>query len=173
MEPSRELVLNSFFLKTTFFLDPQLTTSVTIGVCRDKGVGVIFAGKKKSIVFPFHIFYQLAISFENIQSCLEGAEKGQQLSLDSGEFIGTKRFFGKNYVKLAADKQHYIMLNESEYNQFHRYLPQINRRITELFSREVAIRSFVEAISSGEEIKPPPDLCPYLINRLLEEVSFR
>lgn len=173
MESTKEV--NRFLLRTTFFLDPLMTKSVTVGVCRDKGVGVIFSSAKRPnpLIFPFHIFYQLAIHFVNIKSHLEGDAtfSPPPPTLDSGESIGIKRIFGKYYVKLGDDKKQSVLLNESEYAQFYRYLPQVNNRVTELFSREVAITSFVKDILSGDTFKAPPDLCPYLVNRILEEVT--
>src|SRR5436190_18188310 len=69
--PRRKEVLNlltGIFLKSVFFLDPELTKCVIVGFVKNRGnsLGVLFKGRKGAVSLTSNTFNQFAVHFNEI-----------------------------------------------------------------------------------------------------------
>lgn len=162
------------FLRSVFYLNPQCTKYVLVGVFADRenSVGILLKGLKSSTYWSPLVFNQFILNANEITKALDtpGVHKFKS---DSGEDIVVKKVFGKKYAVLS-DGQHSLMLTEAEWTQFVNVLPCISRQINELFLSEDVLKLYISGILASAEnfVTPPEGLPGHLCDRLFDEVQY-
>lgn len=165
-------ILNGIFLRSVYFLNPELTKCLIIGIFKNRGdsLGVLFKGRKGSIYWPLSSFNQFSACFNDIKSALDNQSKFY-MRLDGGEDIKIRNVFGKSCAFLY-DGDHTLTLDKNEWSQFLSYLPIVHRDINELFYNELLIQEYIRNLILGPEddVLKPDELPSLIADRLLDEV---
>lgn len=166
-------LISGVFLKSVFFLDPELSKFIVAGVFENKGnsLGIVIRTKKSFIYWSYDIFNQLIVHFEKVTEALDTPKNKPHIKLEGGEDIRMYSVYGKLYVALY-DGERTVSLNKSEWNQFILSLPAVYTSLRDLFTNEDLIRSFIaDLVTTGLTAVPPESLPPVIVNRLIEEVG--
>lgn len=169
--------IREIFLKNIFYLDQDYSKFVVVGYFESFAhkVGILFKTSKNYIFWPYNTFNDLAFHFDNITSSLvSGDKKGFSIRNGEGYAMNVKKVFGNLYVSIH-DKEHKILLNQSEWTQFTRSLLEIKKHLVELFTNEQQIQLFIDSVLVSEEEDgaiPPEGLPVHFVNKLVDEVLF-
>lgn len=170
--PAPNLV-TGVFLKSIFFLNPECSKYVLVGVFADRAnsVCVLIKGKKGFTLYTPEVFNQLLLLTSQVSEALD-SEGVQRFGIDSREDIVVKKVFGKKYAVLF-DGHHTLTLTPTEWVQFTNTLPCLNRQLTELFLCEDLLRSYIIGLLANEDyVSAPKGLPLHLCDRLFDEVQF-
>lgn len=155
-------VITGIFLKSVFFLNPELSKCVITGIFkdRDNSLGVLINGRKGNIFLSYEIFCQLCDRFNEITIALSSKT---QYSI--GEHLQVINVFGNQYACIS-DGRHSLTLDFKEWDQFIKSIPLICRALLDLFYLESDIDKFIK---SDTEVIPdylPSDIFDRLIREL-------
>jgi len=118
-------LLTGVFLKSVYFLDPELIKCLIVGLfkSRNYNLGLAFKGRKGAVFWPFETFIQFVPDFNKVTVAIE--TKGKLvLEAGSGESIKVCMICGKPFVFLY-DGEHSLSLNFKEWNLFLNNLPLV------------------------------------------------
>lgn len=169
--------IREIFLKNIFYLDKDYSKFVVVGYFEnlEHTVGLLFKTGKSYTFWPYSIFNELAVHFDNITSSLTSdTKKGYSIRNAEGYELKVKNVFGNLYVSIH-DKERTILLNHSEWVQFMRSLHEIKKHLVELFTNEQLIQIFIDRVLISEEEDdaiPPEGLPTHFVNKLVDEVLF-
>ena len=161
-------LLTGVFLKSCYFLDVDLTKCVVTGIFKNRGLGLLFKGRKGCVFWPYDAFCELATRFNEVTLALEGKTQFS-FRVDTGEDIRVNMVFGHQYA-YVSDGEHSITLNRNEWCMFINNLPLIYMSLRELFTNQDTIQTFIDQLlADGEQ---HTDQLPSLINeRLFNEIA--
>ena len=173
--PRRKEVLNlltGIFLKSVYFLDPELTKCVIVGFVKNRGnsLGVLFKGRKGAVFLTHNTFNQFAVHFNEITMALE--KRGKIMFREDDFEIKLSNVFGRQHIFLY-DGEHTLTLNTAEWTQFVNNLPSMYRELRNRFLQEDLIINYIVDILASDEdfVTPPEGLSPYQGDRLFDEVQ--
>jgi hypothetical protein len=160
----------SIFLKSVYFLDPDLSKFVVTGIFKDRGniLGILFKEKNRSVFWSYNSFSQLCDRFNEITLGFLN-KKQTVVHLETGEGIVALNWFGSQYARIS-DEKHFVSLKATEWHQFIKNIPLIGRELLELFYLEEIIQVFINQYLSGSE-PVTEQLPPYTSDRLYNELS--
>lgn len=161
-------LLTGVFLKSDYHLDNDLTKCVVTGIFLNRGLGILFKGRKGCVYWSYDAFCQLATHFNDVTLALEGKNQ-YSFKVDTGEDIRVNMVFGHQYA-YVSDGEHSITLNQNEWCMFINNLPLIYISLRELFYRDDLIKECINQVLSG--VNECTDQLPTLIaERLFNEIS--
>lgn len=162
-------ILNGIFLKSVFFLNPELTKCVIVGIFKERAssLGILLHSKKHYAFFPMDIFNQMVIHFTNVKTSLKD-KKRFGVKLSEGQAIDVKSSFGKMYVSFDS-KTSVVSFNENEFNQFMNNLTLICSHMRNLFLCEDTIKQVIHSLYVDEN-PSFPELPFNFNNQIFEEV---
>lgn len=167
-------LVTGVFLKSIFFLNPECSKYILVGVFSDHGnsVGILFKSPKGVVFLTPLLFNQFIVYVNQVTEAFDRPGV-HRFSTDSGEDIVVKKVFGKRYAKLF-DGHHTITLLADEWTQFTNSLPCISRQVNELFLCEDLLRSYIiQVLASDEEYETAPQgIPPHLCDRLFDEIQY-
>ena len=161
-------LLTGVFLKSSYFLDAELTKCVVTGIFKNRGLGILFKGRKGCVFWSYDAFCEFATRFNDVTLVLEGKNQFS-FRVDTGEDIRVNMVFGHQYAYIS-DGEHSITLNQNEWCMFINNLPLINVSLRDLFINQDIIQAFIDQLlADGEQ---HTDQLPSLINeRLVNEIA--
>ncbi len=174
VERSGVNLVTGVFLKSIFFLNPECSKYMLVGVFSNRGnsVGILIKGPRGSVFLTPILLNQFTVYVNQVTEALDttGVHK---FSTDSGENIVVKKVFGKRYAKLF-DGHHTLTLSADEWTQFTNSLPCVSRQVNELFLCEDLLGSYItKVLTSDEEYEPAPQGIPlHLCDRLFDEIQY-
>lgn len=163
-------LLTGVFLKSVYFLDPELTKCAITGIVknRDSSLGVIIKGKRGCVYWSYDSFCQLCDRFNLITLALL-EKRSENIKTDEGSSIKVNNVFGNQYAYIS-DGEHSLSLNLVEWNQLIKNIPVICRNLLELFYLEVFIKDFIDQVLA--DAKEQTDELPSdVADRLRSELS--
>jgi len=146
-------LLTGVFLKSVYFLDPELSKCLIVGLFknRDYGLGLAVKGRKGSVFWSIDTFDYFAPRFNEISVALWSKGK-LEIKSETGEIIKLCNVFGNTYVFLF-DGEHSLSLNSEEWSLFTNQLPLVYIELDKL--RGV---TFTEGPEGGERLEAEIEL---------------
>lgn len=174
--PLPQNALREVFLKNIFYLDRDYSKFIVVGYFEkfDESVGVLFKTGKSYAFWPYDIFNDLVVHFEEISDSLKAGKSGYSIKISKGYELKVRKVFGSLFVSIR-DKERTVLLNQSEWGQLVRNLHEVKKHLAELFSNEQLIKLFIERVliaESEDDAVPPDGLPTHFVNKLIDEVLF-
>lgn len=167
-------LITGVFLKSIFFLNPDSSKYIIVGVFQDRGnsVGVLVKARRGHLYYTSEKFNQFLVIANKVTEALETDRSHRFSSLDSDQDVVVKKVFGKKHA-LLYDGVRTLSLTSAEWAQFTNSLQCVQRQLTELFLCEDLLRSYViDILNSEEYVTPPQGLPSHLCDRLFDEVQY-
>lgn len=136
-------LMTGVFLKSVYFLDPELTKCIVTGIFKNRGntLGVLIKGRKGCVFWTYDAFSQLHVLFNKITLAI-AEQKQLQIKLDTGEDVKINNVFGLTYT-CVSDGKHSVALNSSEWHVLINNLPLVYNSMRDLFYFEDLIKEFI------------------------------
>ena len=166
-------VLTGVFLKSVYFLDPDLTKCILTGVFanRDNSLGVLVKGRKGCVFWSFGTFEELVVHFNEITVAIE-KKTPLHVKAQSGEGdIKFYQVFGHQYIYIS-DGEHSIALNALEWHMLVNNLPLVFSSLHELNLSHSLIQQCIDHFDDKLWSNAFKDLISIEIGeRLVNEIS--
>lgn len=164
------------FLKVTYNLNPEFSKFVAVGLFKEFGykVGILFykQGMRKWVMLDQAQFINFQEQIYPISFSICNDVKKRRFDV-TGFDVVIRRIIGKRYVEIRDLNHDSIILNNSEWDSFVKWLPCINRYIDQLSLVEDSLIEHITRILHSDRVYIPP---PQLVNgwdadRLFDEVT--